>query len=378
MHSWEREFTEHPLWAKVGALKTKAETIDKPGEADDVLAYVVAVADMIEVRHESTPAILVTPGMLQNVSNQIDNLSTTLDNWVSGSYTGQHVVDATRTVVDALAAWPPLTPNATAKAFATNARKIVEAADEAIETMEIQRANLEGQVADLRTDTNAIQDDIAAQRAALDAVISEFKEAGAEATKETVADWDKVLGDQETVANGHVEQLRTLEAEARNLVHAATSSIVATEYGAYARNKAVAAWTCDIAAGILGSAGVVVLLLHLFRAGAGADGSIGLSLTRLAASLGVLGVAALVAKRGTEHHKESRAAKRTDLALRKIGPFTENLPADVRERVLVDLTERIFIRGELADDPGAAEKSSIMAQILEARQAAAGGDAAAP
>lgn len=91
---------------------------------------------------------------------------------------------------------------------------------------------------------------------------------------------------------------------------------------------------------------------------AGADGDVGLSLTRLAASLGTLGIAALVAHRGNDHHREARAAKRTDLALRRVGPFTSNLSADIRERIVVETTDRIFVRGELDEGGAAADAAS--------------------
>lgn len=46
----------------------------------------------------------------------------------------------------------------------------------------------------------------------------------------------------------------------------------------------------------------------------------GLAAARLAASLGVLGVRALMANHGTEHHTESRAAKRWDRLLASPSP----------------------------------------------------------
>lgn len=63
--------------------------------------------------------------------------------------------------------------------------------------------------------------------------------------------------------------------------------------------------------------------------------------------MGTLGIAALVAHRGHDHHKEARAAKRTDLAIRRVGPFTANLPEDARQFIVEEVTDRIFIRGEL-------------------------------
>jgi hypothetical protein len=55
----------------------------------------------------------------------------------------------------------------------------------------------------------------------------------------------------------------------------------------------------------------------------------------------------LIGKRGNQHHREARAAKRTDLAIRQVGPFVSNLPEDEQKLVIAEITDRIFIKGEL-------------------------------
>ena len=101
--------------------------------------------------------------------------------------------------------------------------------------------------------------------------------------------------------------------------------------------------------------------------GSQADANIGLSLTRLAASLGALGVAALLGRRGAQHHREARAAKRTDLALRKVGPFIADLPEDEQQLIVEEFTDRVFIRGEL-DGPQSDSRPALVQLINDMRK----------
>ncbi|NKX94131.1 hypothetical protein HF995_12770 [Sanguibacter hominis ATCC BAA-789] len=112
-------------------------------------------------------------------------------------------------------------------------------------------------------------------------------------------------------------------------------------------DKTIAAWVCDIAAALIGAAGLAVIVFHLLSLDPESDANIGLSLTRLAVSLGTLGVAGLLGHRGQQHHLEARAAKRTDLALRQVLPFTANLDEDDRRAIVREFTDRVFIRGDI-------------------------------
>ena len=147
--------------------------------------------------------------------------------------------------------------------------------------------------------------------------------------------------------------------------------VVATDYGRYARNKTVAAWMCDVGAAAVGAVGIAAILWYLFTHPDLANQDVGLSLTRLGASLGTLGVATLIGKRGTQHHREARAAKRTELALRQVHPYIANLDPDDQRVIIENITDRVFIRGDL--DPAASSKERpaemSLVQQLEARRA---------
>jgi hypothetical protein len=378
MSSWDRAYEEHALWAKSEALRSKTQDLDisdDEGDEDednrDTLNYILATVDMLLARRADTPALLVTPQMLDAVANAVDQVVASIDNWQAGSYTASNVDDAVRTVIANLGPWPAMSPSGTEQSFNASARRVGEVADEVIEEVEAKRDELQEDVAALETQATQLKEQLEAQQAQLDAAISTFGTESKAATDTAVQTWTDERQAQRDKADDRLDTLADLEKQAREMVHAATGSTVATDYGEYARRKTKSAWICDIAAAALGAAGVTAILIHLFSSGAESDSNVGLSMTRLAASIGTLGVAALVGHRGAEHHKEARAAKRTDLAIRRVGPFIANLPPDARERIVIEVTDRIFIRGELDEGEVTPADTSLWDRIKAVRAAEA-------
>lgn len=375
MGSWDKNFSEHALWAKLTTLKTRVIEAEPPGAEDeaterDTVHYALAVVEMAAARRNHTPSLLVTGPMLQASADAVDNVTSYLQEWQSGQYTCRQVVSTVEGLVATFAAWPPMAPDATADAHIAATRRLNDVTDGVISAVEERRSTLVADVTALQEQAQAITADVAAQRELLDAEITTFQTGSGAALEEQETNWTSARKAQAAEGDEALAELQALEAEARQLVNAAASSVVATDYGRYARNKTIAAWICDIAAAVIGAAGIGAILLHLYREGVAVDGNVGLSLTRLGASLGTLGIAALVAHRGHDHHKEARAAKRTDLAVRQVGPFIANLPPDVRERVVVELTDRIFIRGELDEGPERSVETSLWDRIVAARREA--------
>ena len=81
-------------------------------------------------------------------------------------------------------------------------------------------------------------------------------------------------------------------------------------------------------------------------------------------SLGTIGLATILGKRARQHHLESRAAKRTELALRQVGPFTANLPEEERQRVVREFTQRVFIDGNIDSEPSAPRATRLPAKTI--------------
>lgn len=370
MSSWEDRFSEHELWTKVTTLQDQLSEVEVPEDSGsrDSLEYMIAVAELVAARRHGTPAIQITENMLAGAAQATQAVIEQLTNWRDESINDTQMDNTAQGLVQALATWPPVTAEQHERAESAGVEKIAEMTASALEAVARRRDDLAGKLSDLESDQGILEEKVNEQVQATKSAVSTFETEAKEALDEAAGNWDAERKQQRSYAEKRLETLRELEKEARDLVHAATGSAVATDYGEYATNKNRAAWVCDIAAAIIGAAGVIALLVHLYSAEAGADGGVGLSLTRLAASLGTLGIAALVAHRGHDHHKEARAAKRTDLAIRRVGPFTANLPPDVRERITLDVTDRIFIRGEL-DEVGAEEASqrSLVERIHQMR-----------
>lgn len=351
MGSWDDQYNEHPLWAKLATLRERAHEVERSDDSNEIdsLLYLLAALDNVLSRRHRTPPLLVPKPLLESTSVSFDAMSTTFDNWQAGSVDFTSMDAATGAFLQIIAAWPSLASDAVAETVVSATARVNEVSEAAIEAVGLKRDQLTTSIDDLETKVVSVTEAVETQQTKLDEALSNFSVASGEKLTAVEEDWTAERERQTTAADEVLGRLSGLEGEARELVHAATSSIVATDYGRYARNKTIAAWTCDIAAAVIGAAGIGAILLHLYREGVEVDGNVGLSLTRLAASLGTLGIAALVAHRGHDHHVEARAAKRTDLALRQVGPFVANLPPDDRERIVVELTDRIFIKGELGE-----------------------------
>lgn len=373
MSSWEDRFQNHALWAKLTDLESKIRDSELPdGEEPDreSVAYMVGAAQAAKSRREDTEPLFVTQAMLDGVSSSVDQLISYIDYWVSGQYNRSQVDAQTEALLNALGSWPPPNPAQLAEAHIGTIQHVTDTTSQLLAELGAERDSLEQSLTALEQKSVAVDTKLGDQDDVLDAAVSTFKIDSGEATAVAVNAWDTEREKQKAAAEERLDSLANLEKQAKGLVHEATGAVVATDYGKYARNKTVAAWICDVAAALLGAAGVGAVLYHLFTLTAGADGDVGLSLTRFGASVGTLGVAYLVARRGGQHHSEARAAKRTDLALRRVGPFVENLPASVREEITLRITNRVFIRGEL-DDPKEAEEDdrSLLSFLVKARKA---------
>jgi hypothetical protein len=370
MSSWEKRYTEHELWTKVKLLQDQLAEMDAPEAPDarDSLEYLVAVTELAAARRTGTPALQVTETMLVDLAQKAQSVIDQLASWREEAITDSQMDTATQSIVQALAGWPPLSSQQNLEADTAAVTKICEAADRAIDSVTQQRDELAEKLSELESKRAALETKIEEQTQVVTDAVSTFQQDSSTRLEECSEAWKQEREKQKSSAEQKLETLAELEKQARGLVHATTATVVATDYGKYARNKTIAAWICDVAAALIGGVGVGAIIWHLYSAEAGADGDVGLSLTRLAASLGTLGVAALVAHRGHDHHNEARAAKRTDLATRRVGPFTANLPPDVRERITLEVTERIFIRGEL-DEPAASNGSgpSLVDRIVQLR-----------
>lgn len=357
---WQERFTASTAWQHLEQARAhmNASTMPQDSSEQDSLKYAGWVLELLETRRSDSDPHEITPTMLANLANATASFATYLENVNAGSYTWAMVVPQADAVVDALASWPPLKIarymsgiNSAIESFQTKATRAVDEV-----RLNAQRLTDELQaLAERQDDVKAL---VETERQRISETIAQFTTNSAEVIAQVREDQEQQLQSianhwesKEEAANARadatVSRLGDLEEQAKNVVHATTSRIVATDYGKYARNKTIAAWICDVAAAVIGGAGLVVIVIHLLSIEPEADANIGLSLTRLAVSLGTLGVAGLLGHRGQQHHLEARAAKRTDLALRQVLPFTANLEEEEQRAIVREFTDRVFIRGDI-------------------------------
>lgn len=376
MALWVQRFETHVLWSRVEEARALINSLElDPSDApeQEALAYIGMAIELLERRRKDTEPGEVVPVMLEATDVAVGEWVTYLRMILDGTWTAQQVVPHTDVVLGSLAHWPPLKPaqylagiRASVESFS---RKVEDALSRTSEEIDESLAAVQS----LREQQSSLETSIDAEKQRISEAIADFKMTSTSSVdsflEEQRSTWSADNSDYRKRADDLIAKLSAHEESARKTVHATTALVVATDYGKYARNKTLAAWVCDIAAAIVGAAGVAAILFHLFTIDPQADSNIGLSLTRLAASLGALGVAALLGRRGAQHHREARAAKRTDLALRRVGPFIADLPKDEQELIVLDVTDRIFIRGDLDSAPAAQEPAdNLQARILKLRR----------
>lgn len=356
-------FENHELWPALGQARTHMDANTHPDETseNDALIHIGAVLELLERRRlESDPAE-ITPTMLNAVTGPTQTLAQQIEAVNSQTSTWSQIVGFADAVLDALASWPPLKPRDYLEGLSSASSKYQDKVAQALDDTGKRADVLSGKLDDLSTKQDGLETSIADERQRITEAVAEFETTSAEWVLQVrneqaeqlaalLAEWKRRREHTDEDAQQTLERLHALETEASNVVQAATSHIVATDYGRYARNKTVAAWVCDIAAALVGAVGVGVMVFHLLSMDPEADANVGLSLTRVAVSLGTLGIATLIGRRGQQHHLEARAAKRTDLALRQVLPFTANLDQAERQAIVKEFTERVFIRGDL-DSP---------------------------
>ena len=361
MTIWAERFKHHPLWPEVERARAIVNQLDidvNDRAQQDALAYAGAVLELMERRRADSDPLEVTPSMLNETNTQAQQWSAALDNVLDVSWVMTDAVGPTDNVLTSLAAWPPMKIARYLSGIQASVDSFAAKVEEALVRVSKASTSVDDELAKLTKDQTTLRTNIDTEKQRIAEAVATFTtESAAEVTtlideqEERIAgqigEWKATDTGYRADAKQLIEQLKKHEESAKKTVHATVAWTVATDYGKYARNKSIAAWLCDLAAAIVGAAGVGAILWHLFTMDSTADTNIGLSLTRLAASLGALGVAALIGKRGAQHHEEARAAKRTDLALRKVGPFIVDLAEDEQKVIIQEFTDRVFIRGDL-------------------------------
>lgn len=374
MSHWVDRFASHPLWTSVRELQTKLDQFGA-AEAEEMregLEYASVATAMADARRRSTAPIMVTPKMLETsdaaVQQVIDELNRA-DEPDFNMTTTTRLVDA---MVSSFANWPPPTGETVSEAVTEHLERLSVQTTELISQLAAKRDELVRRTAELEAEQGRLAETLSAAATRNEELISDFSAKSETLLSDQTESWLEARNEQEGAARETLLALSNWESQAQGIVHSTTGVATATDFGKYARNQGIVAALYDVVAGLVGIAGVGSLIVHLYQVGeVGSD--LSLSLTRLAASLGTLGIAGIIGARGGQHHAEARAAKRTDLTLRRIEPFTANLDPDTKQAIIEETTARIFIRGELnqagEDHKSIAERVRERARELRQRRA---------
>lgn len=356
-------------------------------EEQQALAYAGAVLEYLERRQSESDPLEVTPSMLQEAVVRVTDWANSLERVHADEEYMQNTVGYSDNVMTAMAAWPPMKPSRYMSGISGAVESFVGKTTAALTHISDEATQVRSELANLESAENALAVKIEAEKQRISEAIATFKTESADAVQAQLADLSSRIDGQNAAwleaddayrqrAQDLLEQLERHEVSARKTVHATVAWTVATDYGKYARGQSVAAWVCDIGAAIVGAGGLGAILYHLFTLDPDADANVGLSFTRFAVSVAAIGIAAFLGRRGAQHHREARVAKRTDLALRKLGPFIADLPEDEQQLIVQEFTDRVFIRGDLesADESKRPPLREQLAQLRKDRAKTAVGD----
>ena len=267
---WDERFKSSGVWQHVEQARSHMDASTMPTERSeqDALAYVGMVLELLEERRNKSDAREISPAMLNNLGASVSTLANHVE-WVnSGSYQWSQITPHADTVLDTLASWPPMKIAHYLSGLSSATDAFQNKAAQAIEELSTRETNASMALNELQSKQEALSEAIGTEKQRITEAIATFTTEAAEAVGEVrnsqdqklsalITRWEVENGNARQEAAQTLDQLHDLEEQARNVVHATTSHIVATDYGRYARNKTIAAWVCDVAAALVGAAGLL-------------------------------------------------------------------------------------------------------------------------
>lgn len=404
---WVTRFDNHPLWNTLQTLKGQVESLDLPTDPTLAAAYnrvLRMIATIESYRDSENSKDLYTSTMLQQVYNAVTQyVANEISQYAQdpSAYAPRLTAAAENvdSVFDELAKWPALSTRGRAVAAGQAAAQYAEASTDALarfttavaeirEKVEALRAHVDTQISEVQTTRdetvqrlqegsstelasmssqiahlenqisahiNRLENYIDTTEGKLNVKVEEFSDWSKEQVEERIGEEIKIIRDQtdSTVVRTRSEltEVQRLHKEieghaqqTRNLVQSFAERAVANSYRKNAFNKSVAGWFWDILGFAVGAVPLSLVLYHFLVVTEVPDSIETLTLTRVGISAAAVGVAALCFHRGSQNHKESRLAKRTDLRVRTVHGFLANLDPDVQQAVLEGMANRSTFR----------------------------------
>ncbi|QQG98911.1 hypothetical protein HBE99_20395 [Mycobacteroides chelonae] len=394
MSTWgDDAFDEHPVWAQVDTLARLLEDENMPKkmtmERHRAVARIKCALELLREHQQKALKVFYSSLMLDTVNNHLSNsVNPALSTFVGDpdSY-GNHVIDAAANVeaiFTYVAQWPALPAGGQASAAGRAFSEYKKEAEAALESLQEQNKELEGELVQLRSQMTTIETQMTTveQRygTSLEArdeeytdAIGRIEESGAaaydKAIAEDIAERVKVLDGYNTTAGSLLEATKMKRDEAAKLAESTREAAdwlaqraVATDFGMQARRKSVAAWVYDaLGAAVIGTP--LFFVLKHFLDTQGSDGTVALSLTRLSIIFGAVILGGYLFSRGATNHRQARASKSADIRLRTVEAFISQLEPEQQDRIRNGMAENIYLRGRLADDE--ADSPNPFARLID-------------
>lgn len=132
--------------------------------------------------------------------------------------------------------------------------------------------------------------------------------------------------------------------DTKALASKASTKILSDEFKRYSFTERILSFSYDAIAITVSVMGLCILVWTL--SGTNGDPT-SVTIMKLAVTVGTFTVSGFIFRRGTFHHREAKAAKRTELALSQYQPFIATLPRNKRDDIIADIARRVFINGDM-------------------------------
>lgn len=409
---WRTEFNAHPLWSQVERATTFLDSREPEGEDEqdwaDRLRVVLAT---VNARRDLPLPMLVPRSVMNALNDHVGTIVTQLTNWAQGSgsqFLRDGALNPVDNVLQLLAQLPVPPKESELRAQAAALGELVSAyrerADAALAQLKSEVETLREAVAERETELTAVQQQTAVEQTQLKSQLTElaaaiqsertslaslstqqteaFSRAETERatqfqanTKELQDQGAKLLQQVRESADGEaakvkvaaeklLEQLRSYEAEAKNVLNATGTTATATEYGTYADRERRAGWWLRVLA-VLFSLGAVAAAIVFIVESHGNKLSWQAVVLRFGATLAVLGAGAFCAAESRAHFKQERKFKRIQLDLAALGPFIVNLEAGEQKELRKAAAQRLFTN-VVDEEPKSDSNGSLTASDVTA------------
>lgn len=372
---WETRFQAHGLWSVLDQVHGQLADLSTPagGDGADSLSRVQWLVELLEAHRGTEDVRGYTPTMLATVQSQLAaNVQANLAQYVTDPDTYQTYLrtaaDQVDSVLDQMAAWPPLPAKGAAIAAGQAAAAYEKSTKAALDTLTEERDQAIAAVADLKAtvaeQTSAIAAALAKFETDSGAALEEKLDEAAQSHVDRVASTVGQIESDRSVAAEQLASLTKMELEGRQVLESLANRAVAKGYRKAALNKAIAGWVWDLVGVVVGGAPLVLLLIHFFKVDGDDASTESLWLARVGISIAAVGLATLCFHRGSVNHAESRRAKRADLRLTTVHPFIANEDDDFKRAIVEGMAERIYLHGKL-DEEAADPDPSILEKLIE-------------